>query len=541
MPLKPFLLAAAALAFAAPASAQSGAAAPPGTAPAAEHPLAAPILQAAQRSPELADLYAPRGGAPVWAASGGPLEAAPLLAALERAPDHALPAARYGAEALRRRLSGARALDPAGRAALDLDLTRALALYAGDLSAGALVPGRVDKEIHLSPERPAPAELARAALAAPDLGRWLARLGPQDRAYAALREVYDRLRREARAGGWRARLSEGGLLRPGDTGQRVTQLRARLAELGDPAPQTPRPELYDDGLEAAVKAFQRRHGLNDDGLAGRRTFAALGADVGWRLRQVAVNLERMRWTANDDLGRRHIIVNQPDFTMRVVEDGETVHAARVVVGKRRHRTPEFTDTMTHLVVNPTWNVPRSIATNEILPALKEDPTYLAKENMRLTAADGGPVPQNPAEHDWSQYDRGFFPYRVTQRPGPDNALGRVKFMFPNRFSIYLHDTPSKHLFARDGRAFSHGCVRVEDPYELAYLLLDPQLEAPRETFAEWLEAGRERWVKLEQPLTVRLTYRTAWVDDSGRAQFREDIYGRDANVWAALEAAGVGL
>ena len=427
---------------------------------------------------------------------------------------------------------------PEDLAQLELDLTRALVRYAGDMAAGALKPSRVDSEIHLFPERPQTPTILTSAAASPELGGWLDALAPRDPGYDALREVYARLQREAEAGGWRATLSEGGTLRLGDAGPRVTQLRARLAELGEAAPATAQPELYDAGLEQAVMGFQRRHGLNDDGIAGSRTFAALGADVGFRIRQVAVNLERMRW-APDDLGRRYIVVNQPDYRMRLYEDGALIHETRVVIGQKRHRTPEFIDMMDHMVINPSWNVPRSIATNEILPALRKDPDYLAKQNMQLIATDGGPVPADPAFHDWEQYSKGYFPYRVKQAPGDHNALGKVKFMFPNQFSIYLHDTPSKSLFKRDARAFSHGCVRVENPFELAYILLAPQYDDPQAAFHSILDSGRERWVNLDEPVRVNLTYRTAWVDEAGIAQFREDVYGRDEAVWAALEEKGL--
>ncbi|MEM1315480.1 MAG: L,D-transpeptidase family protein, partial [Pseudomonadota bacterium] len=207
------------------------------------------------------------------------------------------------------------------------------------------------------------------------------------------------------------------------------------------------------------------------------------------------------------------------------------------VGTRRHQTVEFSDEMEYMVVNPTWHVPRSIATEEILPALQENPNYLIERNMKLVSSEG--VPADTASHDWLQYDRGSFPYRVKQRPGLGNALGRVKFMFPNQFSIYLHDTPSKSLFKRDGRAFSHGCVRVENPFDFAYALLAPQLDDPVGAFQTWLDAGSERYVNLAEHVPVHILYRTVWVDADGTPQFREDVYGRDALVWNALEAAGL--
>ncbi len=420
-----------------------------------------------------------------------------------------------------------------------MDLSRALVAYGGDLSAGVVKPSRADPDIHVHPQRPQASALLASAASAADFGGWLDALAPDDPDYQALREVYARLKREVEAGGWRATLSEGGTLRPGDEGQRVIQLRARLAELGNPAPPTSTPHLYDAELEQAVRDFQARHGLTTDGLVGPRTFSTLGADVGKRLQQVAVNLERLRWAQRDPMGR-HIVVNQAEYMMRLYDHGSLIREAKVVVGKPDHPTPEFTEEMDHLVVNPTWHVPRSIATEEILPSLRQDPSYLARHNMRLVATDGGPVPADAATHDWSQYSRGFFPYSVKQGPGDGNSLGRVKFMFPNQFSIYLHDTPSKSLFRRDQRAFSHGCVRVQDPYELAYILLAPQLSDPRGQFQRWLDTGREIYVNLDQPVKVYLTYRTAWVDHAGILQFREDIYGRDAAVWAALEAQGLG-
>jgi len=521
-----------------PAPAASPAAVPSAETPAT--PLQAAILRAAANDAEALAWYQARDGRPAWDVTGGAMDAQALLARLDAAESHALPAAAYSPAALRARVQGAGdgQAHPEDLAQLELDLTRALVRYAGDMAAGALKPSRVDSEIHLFPERPQTPTILTSAAASPELGGWLDALAPRDPGYDALREVYARLQREAEAGGWRATLSEGGTLRLGDAGPRVTQLRARLAELGEAAPATAQPELYDAGLEQAVMGFQRRHGLNDDGIAGSRTFAALGADVGFRIRQVAVNLERMRW-APDDLGRRYIVVNQPDYRMRLYEDGALIHETRVVIGQKRHRTPEFIDMMDHMVINPSWNVPRSIATNEILPALRKDPDYLAKQNMQLIATDGGPVPADPAFHDWEQYSKGYFPYRVKQAPGDHNALGKVKFMFPNQFSIYLHDTPSKSLFKRDARAFSHGCVRVENPFELAYILLAPQYDDPQAAFHSILDSGRERWVNLDEPVRVNLTYRTAWVDETGIAQFREDVYGRDEAVWAALEEKGL--
>ena len=229
------------------------------------------------------------------------------------------------------------------------------------------------------------------------------------------------------------------------------------------------------------------------------------------------------------------MVNIAGFSMELVENGVPTFTSRVVVGQPTHQTPEFSDVMEHMVVNPSWNVPWSIATKEILPKLREDPGYLDRNNMTLV---GGP---DPWFVDWRSVTPSTFPGRIKQRPGPGNALGRVKFMFPNDNAVYLHDTPARSLFARDSRDYSHGCVRVEKPIELAEILLEAQESDPAAAFDALQRSGRERWVQLDEHLPVHIGYRTAWLDASGAPQFRRDIYGRDKAVVAALRRAGLSL
>ncbi|MGG7568003.1 L,D-transpeptidase family protein [Rhodovulum sp. DZ06] len=504
-------------------------------------------------------VYAARDWAPIWLGDRPARVAAGLLALLDGAESHALPPVADAA-GLRDALA---ALEPltgdaraAAEAALDVALSRAAVDYGVALNSGVLTPRRVDDEIHVTPERPDRGPLLAELAAAAEPRRVLEGMAPADPGYAALRARLAAFRALAGQGGWQEATPDARVLRLGDSGPQVARLRARLAELGDapvPAPvkvaaaaaesdAPPAPARFDAGLEEAVKRFQRRHGLNADGVAGRRTFAAMAENAETRMQQIAVNLERMRWM-NRDLGARRIIVNQADYMMRVYFDHEVVQEMRVVIGKaRQHRTPEFSDEMTHMVVNPSWNVPRSIAEKEILPALKADPSYLVNQNMTLIPKGDTPVPENPYYADWSQYGQGNFPFRIRQAPGPGNALGRVKFMFPNNFAIYLHDTPSRHLFARDARAFSHGCVRVARPIDLAHLLLSGQTDDPAGYFDRLEQRGEEVWVRLQDPLKVHLTYRTAWVDeDTGEDQFRDDVYGRDGRVWAALKDAGLSL
>ncbi len=463
--------------------------------------------------------------------------AAALFAALRSAPEHGLPEARYGVDRLER--MRAEALDaPAEMAAAELAMTRAALLFARDLSSGLLEPRRIDRDLHIAPPRPDEAALLARLAAAP--AATLSGLAPAEPGYARLVSMLAALR-ALPEDAWGETAPGGATLRLGDRDPRVAALRARLVRKGDHAGAAPGadPEVFDAALEADVRAFQRRHGLNDDGAAGQRTLDAINTPLADRIGQVIVSLERARWT-NRERGRRHVYVNQADFTVQLVEDGATIFEERVVVGARRHRTPEFSDEMEHLVFNPTWHVPRSIAGEEILPLLQEDPEYLAKKNMRLVSRTGDDPP-DPAMTDWSLYSRADFPYAIKQAPGAGNALGRVKFMFPNAHAIYLHDTPSKSLFAKDARAFSHGCVRVQDPLRFAEMLLAPQMEDPTGRIARILDTGRETVVRLETPVPVHLDYRTAWTDEAGLWQFRDDVYGRDGRILSALLAAGVSL
>jgi len=493
-------------------------------------------LHAALDDPEAGAFYTARGDAPLWTAGDG-ARAAVLIATLRAGPSHALPAARYAPDALAAALTRS---DDAGRGAAEAALTRAYLAYARDVSSGVLEPRSVARDIKVAPPRPRPGVLLRAAAAAPNMVAHLAALAPADPGYAALRERYRALSALAAAGDWGATIPPGATLRPGDAGPRVAALRARLNRLGDLAPDAPAADAarFDAALAAAVRRFQARHGLNEDGAVGPATLAAINTSARFRAGQLAVNLERMRWM-NRPLGARRIVVNQPDYTVTLFDGDKVLFRERVVVGQVRFKTPEFSDEMEYLVLNPTWHLPRSIATKELLPLLQEDPSVLARRGMRLVRTDGGPLPLDPSSHDFSGYTARNFPYSVKQAPSGDNALGRVKFMFPNGDSIYLHDTPTKRYFARDVRALSHGCVRVQDPLRLATLLLAPQQADPRGFIDAVLASGRERFVYLERPVPVHLTYRTAWVDEIGALQLRADIYDRDAAALAALSAAGV--
>ncbi|MBP7000442.1 L,D-transpeptidase family protein [Amaricoccus sp.] len=468
--------------------------------------------------------YAARGDAPFWAEPGAGRMAA-LTAALASAETHGLPPARYQV---------ATPADPAGA---EVAAMRAWLAFGRDLSSGALTPSKVDPEIETKPMRPAPGALL-APLAGGDVAAAAAGLAPQGADYAAL--LAEKARLEAQRGeDWGPEAPEGKTLRLGDSGARVAALRARLAARGHAAPTPADPAAFDEGLKAALAAFQAEEGLEPDGLAGKRTIAALNAGPEDALKAVLVNLERARWT-NGAFEDRYLHVNIPDYTARLVEGGRTAFATKVVVGKADDtRTPEFGATMTYLVVNPTWHVPDSIAQRVYLPKLQANPQTLANSNMRIFTRSGTEI--DPGLVDFTQFQKGNFPFRIKQNPSDANALGKVKFMFPNQHSIYLHDTPHRELFAKAERAYSNGCVRVQNPEALAAILLEGQVDDPAAAFDGWVAAKAERTVTLTRPIAVHLDYRTVFLDDAGALQRRFDVYGRDAEVWRALEAAGVTL
>ncbi|HSL99074.1 MAG TPA: L,D-transpeptidase family protein, partial [Candidatus Limnocylindria bacterium] len=295
------------------------------------------------------------------------------------------------------------------------------------------------------------------------------------------------------------------------------------------------PSLLDDAVETAVRRFQRRHGLAVDGVVGRHTLAALNVPVEKRVRQIELNLERWRWIPHD-LGDRHILVNIPEYKMRIVENYETVMDMRIVVGKEYTATPVFSGTIKYLEVNPYWNIPHSIAVEEILPKIRKDPDYLTKQRIRVFGSWRENAPEiDPATVDWNQVTDRSFTFKLRQDPGPLNPLGRVKFILPNKFAVYLHDTPARGLFQNPARGQSHGCIRVEKPLDLAAYLLRDAPRRTREALAEMMEGGVPEVISLRDPIRVHILYWTAWVDGGGTVNFRNDIYERDPPLDMALK------
>ena len=484
---------------------------------------------------QLEAFYRGRGRAPLWVSEGGAGERAQRLAALLAAADQdALDPADYHAAAIDALLAATRA---DLLAELELRLSVGVMRFASDLGEGRVTPHASDPKLFLRRDEVDKRSVIAAASEAPDLEAFVDRYRPQTARYDRLRAALADYRAMAAEGGWQT-VPAGATLKPGMVDPRVSQLRSRLILWGDLDTESssvpPGDDTYDQPMVAAVKRMQIRHGLEPDGIIGSKTLAAFNVPVERRIEQIVLNLERRRWMP-DDLGRRHVFVNLSDFVLKVVDGERTVHDARVVVGKPYHMTPVFSHEMTYLVLNPYWNVPPSIASEELLPKIKQDARYLEKRNFTLFSSwSSNAKVIDPLEVDWSRVNDRSFPYKLRQGPGDGNALGRVKFMFPNRFNVYLHDTPSKALFDKAQRSFSHGCIRVQFPDRFAEVVLTETPGWDHERIVETIDSGDRTIVTLSEPLPVHLSYLTAWVNKDGSVHFRDDIYGRDRKLADAL-------
>ncbi len=362
-------------------------------------------------------------------------------------------------------------------------------------------------------------------------------LRPTHAGYIGLKKALSRFRQIKKHGGW-PQMASGAILRPDAKDPRVAALRDRLRISRDlsGSQRDQESDRFDAKLVQAVVRFQKRHGLKPDGVVGPRTLEALNVPVGQRIRQVEINLERWRRMPHD-LGTRYIVVNIADFNLRVVENHRTVLGMKVVVGRPARPTPVFSATMAYIVLNPYWTVPRTIALEDILPKLKNHGAgFLTEENIQVFHGWGNHArPIDPGSIDWSAYSRDHFPFRLRQNPGPQNAMGQIKFLFPNKFDVYLHDTPDRSLFNREQRDFSSGCVRVEKPVALAAYLLKGDKAWPLQRLKSVLKAGRRQVIHIPRPIPLHLLYLTAWVDEAGILQFRKDIYHRDTALEKTLE------
>ncbi|MGA8259316.1 MAG: L,D-transpeptidase family protein [Arenicellales bacterium] len=480
--------------------------------------------------PALQDLYARRIYEPLWFHDGKLLSAARAIPAfLASAQQDGLRPEDYGYTTLDHAIAaydeGRLALAPAD---LELLLTDSVLSYASDMLRGRVRPDTSYPDWETAPRDFDLTKYLQDALDAGSMVSSLRNLAPHDPHYHRLRKLLARYRQVERDGGFSI-VPPGEVLKPGMRTGRVSALRLRLVQSGDwIGPQLPPdPELFDAGLEAAVIRYQTRQGLEPDGIVGATTIESLGITAAQRILTIELNMERWRWLPQD-LGDHYITVNIAAFQMQLVEQGETRLAMPVVVGKRYHATPVFTGLLTYLVFGPYWNVPQSIAVNEILPQLKRNPGYLEQESMEVFRGwDQPEVPLDPSSIDWSGVTTSNFPYRFRQKPGPQNALGQIKFMFPNKYNVYMHDTPAKALFSSASRDFSHGCIRLKEPMQLAQYLLRGQSGWDEQSVVEAARRATEQTVRLQQSWPVYVLYWTAWVGPEGGINFRKDVYGRD--------------
>jgi murein L,D-transpeptidase YcbB/YkuD len=476
-------------------------------------------------------VYEAREFTPTWT-SAAQIEG--LLEVIEESTLEGLDPGDYNVDAVRAAHAAFESdavLTPAERAGIDIVLTDSVIRLGYHLRYGKVDPIELDPHWNLTRALVSedPARTIQEAIDAPSMREFAREVIPRNAFYRNLRSAFAEYRALAAAGGWPS-VPAGPTLAPGMRDARVPALRARLAVTGDldSVAVGAEPDVYDGATIEGVRRFQARHGLEQDGAVGPATLAALNVPVETRIEQMRVNLERARWVLGD-LGDDFLVVNVAGFRLYVVRRNEIVWTTRVQVGQPYRRTPIFVATLSYLVFNPTWTVPPTILRRDILPAVRNNVGYLATRNIDVIDDSGMVV--DPTTIDWSG---STFPYRFVQRPGPNNALGRVKFMFPNEHFVYLHDTPSRDLFDRESRAFSSGCIRVEDPLELARLLLRRGWDEDR--INDVIAAGRTETISLDDPITVLLLYWTAEAGDAGRPIFYADVYARDAEVSAALAA-----
>jgi murein L,D-transpeptidase YcbB/YkuD len=469
--------------------------------------------------------YAARGYAPVWMENGLPgARAREMVAILNRAGEDGLHKEDYDAEALFQKLGSATSDTLAD---LEVHLTTAAVSFAQHMSAGRIDPRDVNREIVLFPAEISPAAIVANLRRTTRLAAYFRLLAPHTQRYERLRSALAAYRRIEEAGGW-TQIPDGPVLKPGASDPRIPLIRRRMVEEGLLAAASDS-DAYDPELAKAVIAFQERMGLEALGTIGKQTTGAMNVPVADRIVTMELNLERNRWMQND-FGPYHIFANLADQVVKLVRNDRTLHAEVIQVGQPYHRTPVFSDKMEYLEINPYWGVPPSIAINEYLPKLRRNPGVLAAQNI---AVFSGGKQVSASSVNWSAYGRGNFPFTLRQNPGKGNALGRIKFMFPNEFNVYMHDTPAKSKFDAAQRYFSHGCLRLRDPLTMAEKILVPE-GWDRKRIDAVVASGRNTVVRLKEQIPVHIAYLTAFVNKDGSVNFREDVYGRDKILADAL-------
>jgi murein L,D-transpeptidase YcbB/YkuD len=361
------------------------------------------------------------------------------------------------------------------------------------------------------------------------LAEGLEKIRPKIGLYQGLKSVLKKYRAIQEAGGWES-VPDGATLKLGMTDRRVSLLRKRLAVTGEFDGEVTDTDFFDEDIKAAVIRFQTKHRLEADGIVGKNTYAALNIPVRQKINKIRVNLERVRWVYHK-IPSDYIVVDIAGFRAYNFEDTTATWSSKVQVGKPYRKTPVFKSKIKYIVLNPTWTVPPTILRKDILPKIKKNPNYLSKMKIRVIDRKGRDV--DPQSVNWSKYSKNI-PYTLRQEPGPHNALGRIKFIFPNKYLIYLHDTPSQSLFGQKDRAFSSGCIRVNKDIELAELLLDDPAKWNRKSILKLLDTNKTLRINLPKPKPIMLLYFTVMVDEDGNYVFKKDVYDRDREVLEGL-------
>ncbi|MBP5857836.1 L,D-transpeptidase family protein [Marivibrio halodurans] len=484
---------------------------------------------------ELLEAYEARGWRSIWFAEGLAAGAGRLAAALSVLKD----AGREGLNPTDypHSISADRVIpfvedaasDVERLAALEVESTTALLAYARDAAVGRAAPHDRDPNVFAEARTfEAAGFVARAfADATADPRAALLALHPGHPEYRGLRRalsLYRALAEKAEP----PPIPEGGSLKPGMRDARVAAVRARLARFGDISVPEAEADLFTPALAIALRSFQRRHGLDTDAVAGKQTLAALNLPVSARVDQILLNMERWRWLPRE-LGPNYVLANIAGFEVTMVEEGSVVDRMAAVVGRPYRMSPVFSDAISYIELNPTWTVPPKIAREDLLAKIQADSAYLTDGGFQVLSGWGADArPVDPATVDWARVTQKTFSYKLRQGPGERNALGRVKVMFPNRFDIYLHDSPARDLYAKRVRTFSSGCIRLSRPFDLVNWLMRLTGGPDAAEIRTMLDTGETRVVKLPQRVPVHLIYATAWAGEDGQVHFRDDVYGRDS-------------
>lgn len=479
-------------------------------------------------------LYKKREYQPVW---GNELSVVQYMEILGQIDEDGLDASDYHFDeisSIREQLWQGEQLNAALRAEYDILLTDSLVRLGYHLLIGKVDPVELDSQWNMDTTVGKLDKILNLA-GAIELGRMdelIEMLRPQFHIYNNLKSALKRYRQIAASGGWES-IATGITIKPGMSDARVPGIRQRLILTGDLSGDGEASVSYDAALVQAVMKFQYRHGMKIDGLVGNETIKAMNIPVEDKIEKIRINLERSRWVLHD-LPEKFVLADIAGFTVSYYLNGKVIWNTRAQVGQPFRKTPIFKSNIRYLVFNPTWTVPPTILEEDILPKVHQDPGYLKRKNLSVLDFSGNPVDESTI--DWSAYPDTKFPYMLRQDPGPGGALGRIKFMFPNEYSVYLHDTPYRSLFENNERAYSSGCIRIEKPYELTALLLDNPKQWNTISITKAIDSLKTANVSLPQPVTIILFYWTTTIDDNGNILFKPDIYERDAAISKGLSS-----